>query len=136
VLLITSPEDVESRLTTRVYPVLDLITPRQSGRLTAQHPFATDYDSLIDLLTLTIAPQSWDDVGGPGSIEPHDNTASLVVSQTREVHIQLESLLITLRRVKATQPYDRLTIPFANRTLASRPSSSASRPYAPPTQPK
>jgi hypothetical protein len=28
-----------------------------------------DFDSLIDLMTTTIAPQSWDDVGGPGSVE-------------------------------------------------------------------
>ena len=28
-----------------------------------------DFDSLIDLITATIAPQSWDDVGGPGSVQ-------------------------------------------------------------------
>ncbi len=28
-----------------------------------------DFDSIIDLITATIAPQSWDDVGGPGSIQ-------------------------------------------------------------------
>ena len=27
-----------------------------------------DFDSLIDLITTTISPESWDDVGGPGSI--------------------------------------------------------------------
>jgi len=29
-----------------------------------------DFDSLIDLITSTIAPDSWDDMAGPGSIEP------------------------------------------------------------------
>jgi hypothetical protein len=29
-----------------------------------------DFDSLIELIKSTIAPQSWDDVGGPGSIAP------------------------------------------------------------------
>jgi hypothetical protein len=29
-----------------------------------------DFDSLIDLITSTIAPTSWDEVGGPGSIQP------------------------------------------------------------------
>jgi hypothetical protein len=29
---------------------------------------AADFDSLIELITSTIAPQSWDDVGGPGSV--------------------------------------------------------------------
>ncbi|MDP6556825.1 MAG: DUF1598 domain-containing protein [Pirellulaceae bacterium] len=28
-----------------------------------------DFDSLIELITATIAPDSWDDVGGPGAIE-------------------------------------------------------------------
>ena len=28
-----------------------------------------DFDSLIDLITTTIEPESWDDVGGPGAIE-------------------------------------------------------------------
>lgn len=31
-----------------------------------------DFDSLIDLITATIEPQSWDDVGGPGSIAPFE----------------------------------------------------------------
>lgn len=30
---------------------------------------APDFDSLIDLITSTIEPESWDEVGGPGSIE-------------------------------------------------------------------
>ncbi|MFH1267839.1 MAG: DUF1598 domain-containing protein, partial [Planctomycetota bacterium] len=29
-----------------------------------------DFDSLIELITTTVAPESWDDVGGPGSIAP------------------------------------------------------------------
>lgn len=29
-----------------------------------------DFDSLIDLITSTVAPQSWDEVGGRGSIQP------------------------------------------------------------------
>ncbi|MCH2123337.1 MAG: DUF1598 domain-containing protein [Pirellulaceae bacterium] len=30
---------------------------------------AADFDSLIDLITSTIAPESWDEVGGPGAIQ-------------------------------------------------------------------
>ncbi len=29
-----------------------------------------DFDSLIQLITSTIAPETWDDVGGPGAVEP------------------------------------------------------------------
>jgi hypothetical protein len=31
-----------------------------------------DFDSLIELITTTISPQSWDEVGGPGSISSFD----------------------------------------------------------------
>jgi hypothetical protein len=31
---------------------------------------AADFDSLIDLITSTVAPTTWDQVGGPGSIAP------------------------------------------------------------------
>lgn len=30
-----------------------------------------DFDSLIDLITSTVAPTSWDQVGGPGSVAPY-----------------------------------------------------------------
>jgi general secretion pathway protein D len=62
-----------------------------------------DFDSLIDLITLTISPQSWDDVGGPGSIEGFDTNLSLVVSQTQDVHEQIADLLEQLRRLQDLQ---------------------------------
>src|SRR5262249_6626779 len=32
-----------------------------------------DFQSLMDLITTTVAPQSWDEVGGPGTIERYAN---------------------------------------------------------------
>lgn len=101
VLQITTPEDAESQLITRVYPVLDLVTvgksrPPKSG-------FGKDYDSLIDVIIATIQPDSWDDVGGPGAIDALGNAGSLVISQTSEVHGQIEGLLAALRKAKALQ---------------------------------
>ena len=60
-----------------------------------------DYDTLIDLVTSTIAPPSWNEVGGPGSIEP--GNLSIVVSQTQEVHDQIADLLEQLRRLQDLQ---------------------------------
>jgi Tfp pilus assembly protein PilF len=40
-----------------------------------------DFDSLISLITETVAPDTWNDVGGPGSIEGFPSNLSLVVSQ-------------------------------------------------------
>jgi hypothetical protein len=94
VILITTPEEAESQLTTKIYPVRDLVFDRVSEG---------DYDSLIELITTTIAPQSWDEVGGPGSISGFDNAASLVISQTDEVHRAIEPLLVKLRQIKGLQ---------------------------------
>ena len=45
-------------------------------------------DMLINDITQKIAPQSWDEVGGPGSIRPLSFDA-MVVSQTDDVHRRL-----------------------------------------------
>ncbi len=62
-----------------------------------------DFDSLIELITTTINPDSWDEVGGPGAISEFRNTLSLVVSQTQEVHDQITDLLAQLRRLQDLQ---------------------------------
>ncbi|MCU0871627.1 MAG: general secretion pathway protein GspD, partial [Pirellulaceae bacterium] len=62
-----------------------------------------DFDTLIDLITSTIAPQSWDTVGGPGSIEGFPTNLSLVVSQTQDVHEEIADLLDQLRRLQDLQ---------------------------------
>ena len=48
-----------------------------------------DFDSLIELITSTIAPDTWDEVGGPGVIEPFPTNLSLAISQTQQVHGQI-----------------------------------------------
>ncbi|MFV1969214.1 MAG: hypothetical protein ACC628_27650, partial [Pirellulaceae bacterium] len=48
-----------------------------------------DFDTLIELITATIVPDSWDAVGGPGAIESFDTNLSLVISQTQDVHDQI-----------------------------------------------
>jgi hypothetical protein len=94
VILITTPEEAESQLVTRIYPVRDLVYgPVSDG----------DYDSLIEVITTTISPQSWDEVGGPGSIGVFGNASSLVISQTDEIHRAVEPLLVKLRQVKKFQ---------------------------------
>ena len=62
-----------------------------------------DYESLIELITSTIAPTTWDDVGGPGSIEKFQGNLSLVISQTQEVHEEIADLLEQLRRLQDLQ---------------------------------
>ncbi|HTQ40175.1 MAG TPA: hypothetical protein VMJ32_14205 [Pirellulales bacterium] len=62
-----------------------------------------DFDTLIDLITSTISPQSWSEMGGPGTIQGYDTNLSLVVSQTQEVHEQIADLLTQLRKLEDLQ---------------------------------
>ncbi len=62
-----------------------------------------DFDGLIDLITQTVAPQSWDHSGGKGNIAASPANLSLVVSQTQEVHEQIVDLLEQLRRMQDLQ---------------------------------
>ena len=56
-----------------------------------------DYESLIGLITAIVAPNTWDAVGGPGSIQVFETNGSLVVSNSGRVHEQIETLLQQLR---------------------------------------
>ena len=62
-----------------------------------------DFDSLIELITTTVEPTTWDEVGGPGSISPFETNLSLVISQTEDVHDKIRDLLEQLRRLQDLQ---------------------------------
>jgi hypothetical protein len=98
VLLITSQVEAENRLLTRLYPVQDLVRqiPAEESR---SGSVEYDFDPLLDTIGATVAPQTWDTVGGPGSVQGFDASVALVVSQTEEVHQSLEKLLAQIRRV-------------------------------------
>jgi hypothetical protein len=61
-----------------------------------------DYDKLMDVINRTIKPTTWDEVGGCGSIQEYDaaNVQSLVVSQTQEIHEEIQQLLDRLRKLQ------------------------------------
>lgn len=100
-IVITTPEDAESRLETRVYPVRDLVV--YSFTSAGGKKYVEDYESLMDLITTTISPHSWEEVGGPGTIDDFENAGILVISQTGDVHDEIEPLLVKLRQVKSYQ---------------------------------
>lgn len=58
-----------------------------------------DYDSLMDVIREIIEPESWDDVGGPGAMEPFPQRDCLVISQTNDVHDRIEDLFRRLRTI-------------------------------------
>ncbi len=102
VLLITTFEEAETHLTTVVYPVADLGFRDKSGETWI------DFDSLIEMITSTVKPTTWDEVGGPGTIAPQSigNTHAIVVFQTQEVHRELVKVLKQIRKVAYAQPSD------------------------------
>ncbi|HEV3143759.1 MAG TPA: hypothetical protein VGZ47_07750 [Gemmataceae bacterium] len=57
-------------------------------------------DVLMKLVTNTVAPQSWNDVGGPGTIDYFPIGMALVINQTPDVQEQVQELLEALRRLQ------------------------------------
>jgi hypothetical protein len=103
-LLVTTTEDAQSpeNMVTRVYPVADLV---ELVRIPASQGGGVemDFDSIIDMITSTVEPDSWQDVGGPGSITGFENSRSLVISNRRDLHQRIAALIVTLRRSKGLQ---------------------------------
>ena len=57
-------------------------------------------EMLIKLLTSTISPQAWNNMGGPGTIEYFPLTMSLVINQSPDIQEQVSDLLTALRRLQ------------------------------------
>ncbi|MBL8817542.1 MAG: hypothetical protein JNL58_16070 [Planctomyces sp.] len=62
-----------------------------------------DFSGLVDLITTTVEPGSWDVDGGSGTVGSDENTLSLVIRQTAPVHDQISDLLTQLRKLQDLQ---------------------------------
>ena len=91
-LKITSKEKADEILTTKVYAVGDLLDSRGN------------YGQVMRIITNTIQPDSWNDNGGPGSIDVFPPGKGLVVSQKYDVHEEIDELFVKLRGVLAYSP--------------------------------
>ena len=101
VLLITTPEHADSLLESIVYDVHDLVVCQdEKGRP------ALDFDSLIELITSTVGPTTWDEVGGAGSIAPFEGNgiAAIAVSQTWQTHEKVARVLADVRKASHAKP--------------------------------
>ncbi|MCE9529417.1 MAG: hypothetical protein K8R36_25490 [Planctomycetales bacterium] len=123
VLMITTPEDAGSQLVTRVYDCRDLMklpSPVRRGTRTQQSSQQSaigtsdlpakptdkkeavgpdggyEMSDLMQAIAGTISPDTWDDVGGPGSMS--DFKGLLTISTSQEVHEQTEKLLNMLHK--------------------------------------
>ena len=104
-LLITSKTEAENMLRVKVYPVRDLVTLDSEFRppLAKDRQGDEDYQSLIILITSTVAPTTWDEVGGPGAQQQYRSSHSITFAQTEEVHEEAAELLAALRRARDVQ---------------------------------
>ncbi len=105
-LTITTYEYAEAELETRFYDIADLAEDIDvkrvfwvSGLSSISIPFHTDFDAIVEIVTKVIEPDSWDEVGGPGSVNTHDGI--MVVSQTWEVHNKITAALAAVRKAAA-----------------------------------
>src|SRR4029079_17851489 len=63
-----------------------------------------DFDSLIDLIVATVAPESWaESGGGTAEVRAFPTNLSLVGSQPQAVHQEIADLLEQLRRLQDLQ---------------------------------
>jgi serpin B len=95
VLFVTTADDVTRKnLETRIYDVADLVTIQ-----TEKGELATDLGPLVDLVTATIAPDSWEELQGAGSVRKLQSGGvyALVIFQTPVVHDLIALLLAELR---------------------------------------
>ncbi len=94
ILLITSDTKAKEHVVTDYYPVGDVVGDT-SGKTAKEVDDA--YESLIDTIKTTIAPTSWTDSGGNGSVTAFSPCKAIVCTQTDEIHAELAALLTKLR---------------------------------------
>jgi hypothetical protein len=97
-VLVTNSAVTDNLLITKVYPVSDLI-----GAVKAGNPPVPNYHAIAQVMTDSIAPTSWGEVGGAGEISPFVPSCCLVVSQTFAAHEEIALLLSALRKARDVQ---------------------------------
>ncbi|QDU74363.1 hypothetical protein Pan97_13700 [Bremerella volcania] len=101
VVIVTTPEEAESELKTFLYPVKDLVRYDSiTGRELTKRGVTGEFDRLIDAITTTVEPESWEELGGPGSLAPFPYADCLVVSQIGDVHRKVAELLEQVRKAQ------------------------------------
>jgi type II secretory pathway component GspD/PulD (secretin) len=104
VVQVTTPVVARGPLVQKAYPVADLLTkefPRVNGEL--QPARRTREDAIINLIISTVAPNSWVDAGGSGTVQYYPLGHCVVVNQSQDIQEQVADLLDALRRMDDPQ---------------------------------
>lgn len=116
-IVIMTQEAAESNLSTKVYPIRDLVGPQYvADRVEPNRFFSAsasagfrfqryprDFDSLLSAIK-SIDADFWEDNGGPGSIASFDYADALVVTLTEPIHEKVAALLREIRRDRQSPP--------------------------------
>ncbi|MFO0879688.1 MAG: hypothetical protein U0840_20265 [Gemmataceae bacterium] len=91
-----------SMLNGNVPPTSSASTANSAGNVQATKRSAnnTTEEQLMKLITSTIQPRSWSEMGGPGTVDYFPLTMSLVINQTPDIQEQIQDLLNALRRLQ------------------------------------
>src|SRR5262249_17802784 len=73
---------------------------RPTHSMSGTKPAQNMQDAPIKLITSTVAPESWESMGGQGTIEYFPLTMALVVNQATDIQEQVLELLQALRRLQ------------------------------------
>ncbi|MFN0054488.1 MAG: VIT domain-containing protein [Planctomycetales bacterium] len=96
--------------------------PIESNAQQAETMGFGDFTELIELVTSVVEPESWDQVGGAGSVRPYNPKLALTVRQTPAIHDSIRNLLTDLRRARYREQFGRPWIPVgAGNHLAGPP---------------
>lgn len=98
VLKVTSKQRAEGRQIVVAYRVAEFVDQSSDGQ--------AEFDELISLITTVVEPDSWQEVGGNGSVAANLPTSALVIRQTQDVHEQIQQLLSALRNWTETADGD------------------------------
>ncbi len=96
-LIFTSIEAANELQETRIYPIGDLLGESMDGFHTK------DLFSIREMLCDTIETDSWNEVGGPGIMDVHSYSSSLICRQNRRVLQLVQEALDALRQICAEQ---------------------------------
>jgi len=86
-------------------PLIGQLVNQQTTELPKTESGPSLEEWLIRFITSTIAPDTWSDVGGEGTIEYYPLGLALIVNQTADVQEQIEDVLAAVRKLSRAMAF-------------------------------
>jgi hypothetical protein len=105
VVLVTTEEGARGALVERTYPVADLVVPVDVDADVERkaEPQQPGEEQIMELIRTTVAPKTWREAGGHGTMEYSPRGLALVIRQHQDVHEEIHELLTAVRRLQELQ---------------------------------